>query len=88
MQIGKRYRGITCQKMCLQSHVVAECRCYDSSLPLLPNTSHVKPCRRNDEFPDSCMFVATADCHDALMAMFNRIQCARRTRDMVGKSRH
>ena len=31
-----RYRRISCQKMCLQSHVVAECQCYDTSLPVLP----------------------------------------------------
>lgn len=81
----RRYRGITCQKMCLQSHVVAECHCYDSSLPLLPDLT-VKPCRRNDEFNDSCMFTASDDCLAALMAMFDRIQCARQTRDLVTRN--
>jgi len=87
-QLGRRYRGITCQKMCLQSHVVAECHCYDSSLPLLPNLTadRIKPCRRNDEFSDSCMHSATDDCLAALMAMFERIQCARRTRDQVTRN--
>ena len=87
-QLGRRYRGITCQKMCLQSHVVAECHCYDSSLPLLPNLTadRIKPCRRNDEFSDSCMHIVTADCYEALMAMFHRIQCARRTRDLVTRN--
>ena len=85
---GRRYRGITCQKMCLQSHVVAECHCYDSSLPLLPNITddRVKPCRRNDEFNDSCMYTVTEDCRQALIAMFERIQCARRTRDLVTRN--
>jgi len=74
--------------MCLQSHVVAKCHCYDSSLPPLPNftTDRVKPCRRLDEFSDSCMFNATNDCLDALMAVSNRIQCARRTRDLVTRN--
>jgi len=97
-QLGRRYRGITCQKskyrmvtcqkMCLQSHVVAECQCYDSSLPLLPNitSQRVKPCRHNDEFSDSCMHAATDDCLAALMAVFDRIQCARRTRDLVTRN--
>ena len=98
-QLGRRYRGITCQKrttyrivtcqkMCLQNHVVAECRCYDSSLPLLPNITadRVKPCRHNDEFSDSCMHAATDDCLAALMAVFDRIQCARRTRDLVTRN--
>jgi len=87
-QMRRRYRGITCQKMCLQSHVVAECHCYDSSLPLLPNhtADRVKPCRRNDEFSDSCMHNATDDCLAALMAAFDRIQCARRTRALVTRN--
>ena len=87
-QPGRRYRGITCQKMCLQSHVVAECQCYDSSLPMLPNLTadRIKPCRRNDEFSDECMYEATGDCLRALMATFDRIQCARRTRDLVTRN--
>jgi len=87
-QQGRRYRGITCQKMCLQSHVVAQCHCYDSSLPQLPNLTadRVKPCRRNDEFSDGCMFNATDDCLAALLALFDRIQCARRTRDLVTRN--
>jgi len=87
-QLGRRYRVITCQKMCLQSHVIAECHCYDSALPLLPNhtTDRVKPCRRMDGFSDSCMHNATDDCLAALMAMFDRIQCARRTRDLVTRN--
>jgi len=87
-QLGRRYRGITCQKMCLQRHVVDECHCYDSSLPLLPNLTAdgYKPCRRNDEFNDTCMHEATDDCLAALKAMFQRIQCARRTRDLVTRN--
>jgi len=87
-QSSRQYRSITCQKMCQQSHVVAECQCYDSSLPLLPNldVDRVKPCRRNDEFPDSCIHAATDDCLAALMAMYDRIQCARRTRDRVTRN--
>jgi Amiloride-sensitive sodium channel len=99
-----RYRRISCQKMCLQSHVVAECQCYDTSLPILPafrrqkkrstdystdeqeERTSVKPCRLNDELSDSCKDNATDDCLDALMTVYNRIKCARQTRDAVTRN--
>jgi hypothetical protein len=101
-----RYRSITCQKMCLQSHVVAQCRCYDSSLPILPElrrhqrslspTNHnghdetgretIKPCWLNENFGDFCFDDATDDCLAAVLTMYDRVMCARRTRDMVARN--
>lgn len=80
-----RYRGISCQKMCLQSHVIKTCGCADSSLPTVPGTT-VRPCRNNDEFPDSCMFNATGECLKILFRLYAGIQCARKTRDWITKN--
>ena len=82
---NRRYRGISCQKMCLQSHVIKNCDCYDASLPKLNDSKHM-PCRRNNEFPDSCMFNATEECFNASLSMYRRIQCARDTRDHVTRN--
>jgi hypothetical protein len=101
-----RYRAITCQKMCLQSHVVAQCHCYDTSLPILPElrrpqrsssptdyygyyetgSEEIKPCRMNEELNDTCIDNATDECLTAIVTMYHRIQCARRTRDMVTRN--
>ena len=83
--VKERYRGISCQKMCLQSHVIKNCDCYDASLPKLLNVAQ-KPCRRNDEIPDSCMFEASDECFNASVLMYDRIQCARETRDYVTRN--
>ena len=96
---GERYQGeagrqrtvgtgvFSCQKMCIQSHVIKECKCYDASLPKLRFNSTTKPCRRNDELPDSCMLNATDDCLQALLNMSRNIQCeARTTRDNVTRN--
>ena len=80
-----RYRGISCQKMCLQSHVIKSCGCSDSSLPNVPGTN-VKPCRNNDQFPDSCMFNATEECRLILLRLHAQILCARKIRDWVTKN--
>ena len=81
----KRYRGISCQKMCLQSHVMKTCDCYDVSLPKMPQMNK-KPCRENDRFPDSCMHNGTKECMGRLIWLDKRIQCARDTRDLVTKN--
>lgn len=104
------YRSVTCQRMCVQKHVISSCQCYDTSLPFVTSLStdendknldatsrgledgtdqrgrQPKPCRLNDEFPDSCMNTASDDCLEALMAMYNRTECVRRTRDAVTRN--
>lgn len=82
----KGYRTIYCMKLCLQHQVIASCDCYDASLPRPSGYSNVKPCRRDDFLPDSCMFVATDICLYALLELNKRIQCARKTRDYVTRN--
>ena len=81
----KQYRGMSCQKMCLQDHVIKSCNCSDGSLPRMEGTT-VKACRNNDDFDESCMFNATKKCLDHLFLLYERIQCARRTRDIVTRN--
>ena len=57
----RQYRGIACQKMCLQSHIIRKCNCSDASLPTLPGTK-VASCRQSDAFPTSCMHEASIHC--------------------------
>lgn len=84
----KRYRSISCQKKCLQHHVIQKCGCYDESLPRLENaTLDVFPaCRNDDDFPDSCMLNGTEECLEILQRVYNRTQCTRRVRDEVTKN--
>ncbi|ELT93676.1 hypothetical protein CAPTEDRAFT_65218, partial [Capitella teleta] len=73
----KRYRSISCQKKCLQHHVIQICGCYDESLPHLENVTYegYPACRSDNEFPDSCMYNATQDCLDILLKIYNRCEC-------------
>ena len=57
----RQYRGIACQKMCLQSHIIRKCNCSDASLPALPGTNVIS-CRQSDAFPASCMHQASIHC--------------------------
>ncbi|KAK2161794.1 hypothetical protein NP493_1559g00035 [Ridgeia piscesae] len=63
----RQYRGIACQKMCLQSHIIRKCNCSDASLPTLPGTK-VASCRQSDAFPTSCM-------HEASIHCLNKCRC-------------
>ena len=79
------YRGISCQKMCLQHHVIQSCGCYDVSLPSPPGTEMVPSCRENKNFPEHCMYAGSEDCLRQVIRLDARIQCARKTRDRVVK---
>ena len=78
----EHYRSISCQKMCLQSHIIEKCNCTDLSLPKVPN-KEVKSCRNLDSFPDSCIFNATEQCLNELLKLSERVHCARKAREMV-----
>ena len=66
----RRYRGIACQKMCLQSHIIRKCNCSDASLPTLPGTNVVS-CRQSDAFPSSCIQKASPHC----LKVRKRLRC-------------
>ena len=82
---GERYRGITCQKMCLQRHVIALCECEDISLPKLPGVS-AKSCRSVDT-PNNCMYNATVSCLSSLLELYNRTLCARQAKEIVRQNK-
>ncbi len=79
------YRGISCQKMCLQSHVIEKCGCHDASLPSLPHMN-VSSCRKSDIVPDSCIKNATEECLQVLLKLHRKIECARNTRNLVNRN--
>ena len=83
--LSSRYRVMTCQKMCLQRHVILECGCKDKSLPDVPGLN-ASPCRNADDFPDSCMLNATEVCLNMFFKLNQSIQCIRNTKDAVTKN--
>lgn len=78
----QNYRSISCQKMCLQNHIIKQCNCMDLSLPKVPNRN-VKSCRTMDFFSDSCMMNASQKCLQNLLDLYEKAQCARKTREYV-----
>lgn len=80
-----RYRVMSCQKMCLQQHIINSCGCKDKSLPDVPNLD-AEPCRTADDFPDSCMMEASDECLNRFLHLYNRIQCIRQTKDWLTKN--
>ncbi|KAK2154562.1 hypothetical protein LSH36_265g03022 [Paralvinella palmiformis] len=80
-----KYRGLSCQKMCLQQYVISRCNCFDVTLPSLWEMK-VPPCRRSDIIPDECMDHVTQGCLDILMKLYDNIQCSRKARNIVNRN--
>lgn len=78
----KKYRVIECQKTCVQSWILQECKCLDSGFPTLPNVS-AKFCREDDPFPSHCTTQASPQCLDIILRAYKRIKCARRVQTMI-----
>ena len=83
---SKRYRLMSCQKMCMQIYIVEQCGCADVGLPVTFLPSNVSLCRDNQNFPEKCIFEASQDCLDSMMALHSRIQCARSTKASITKN--
>ena len=88
------FRRISCQKMCLQRHIIIECGCYDVGLP--PPTSiqqddvvrwdELLPCQYGRDFPDECMTEVNETCVDFLLDQYDRIECARNVTETVSNN--
>ncbi len=81
-----RYRIMSCQKMCLQNHIIKECGCKDIALPNPPEADHVETCRDTSKFPDHCMYNATQECLEALFNLYDRVMCIREAKDWMTKN--
>ena len=87
--LSERYRIMSCQKMCLQKHIINVCHCKDIALPDPPEGTFEEPvrsCRDTSEFPDLCMYNATDECLRKLFDLYGRIQCIRDAKDWLTKN--
>ena len=87
--ISERYRIMSCQKMCLQKHLMNVCHCKDIALPDPPEGTfdeEIRSCRDTSDFPDVCMYNATKECLNKLFDLYNRVECIRDQKDWLTKN--
>lgn len=75
----KKYRLISCQKMCLQTAIVNECGCRDIALPGYENYPDKPFCNNDSMVADYCRLNATDECYEGFRLVYERIICVKQT---------
>lgn len=76
-------RTITCQKKCMQQHVVERCGCKDITLPGEENFPNKAYCTDDSIVPEDCKGSTSEECLHNILQLYEQLQCVQKVKSEV-----